>query len=102
MDYERESPAEEAKEHGGRVEFRPPKGFAMPEGTEEKGEFDLVCTFRVKPDGMLCLTMLGDTKMPGYDGKEESTEETKTRPDYKEYAQSMTDEMTGATNPQSY
>lgn len=103
MPYEHESETAERQEHSksDRVEFRPPKDFTVPEGTEAKGEFDLVCSFRVKPDGMICLTMLGDTKMPGYDGKEEEAEETKSRPDYKQYAQSMTDEM-GAPNPQSY
>ena len=86
---------------GDRVEFRPPNGFSVPEGSEEKGEFDLVCSFRVKPDGMVCMTQLGDHKMPGYDGKEEETEETKTRPDYKELASSVTAGMPGTQEPAS-
>lgn len=48
------------------VKFRPPQNASIPE--EQNGEtFDLVCTFRRKPDGEVCLTMFGDTPMPGYD-----------------------------------
>lgn len=49
-----------------RVEFRPPNG-STPEGLTEGEEFDSVCTFRVKKNGDICLVMLGDTQMPGYD-----------------------------------
>lgn len=48
-----------------RIEFNPPSGI-VPEGTKSGGEFDLVCTFRVKPNGDVCLVMMGDEKMPGY------------------------------------
>ena len=50
-----------------RVEFPIPKGFTLPEGTGRGDEFDAVCTFRVKENGDICLTRLGDTTMPGYE-----------------------------------
>lgn len=55
------------------VEFTPPKGV-VPEGTKSDDTFDLVCTFKVRNDGKVCLTMMGDAKM--YDDKKE---EPKTR-----------------------
>ncbi len=64
-----------------KVEFTPPKG-SVPEGKSAGDEFDVVCTFQVKPDGSVCLTMFGDTEMPGYDDKDE-------RPSYKGYTDSM-------------
>lgn len=69
-----------------RVEFKPPKGFVPPEASET-GEFDLVCTFRSKPNGDICLTQLGDTKMPGYGEEGESRQQAK--PSYSEYAKGM-------------
>jgi|KBSSwiStaDraftv2_1062776.scaffolds.fasta_scaffold310264_2 hypothetical protein len=51
-----------------RVEFKPPAGV-VPEGTKAGEEWDAVCTFRVKPNGDVCLVMLGDEKMPGYTEK---------------------------------
>lgn len=74
-----------------RVEFHPPKDFVPPEGIEAGKDWDLVCSFRTKPDGRICLTQLGDAKMPGYDGKEENHREEK--PDYKEYASGMMGQM---------
>jgi hypothetical protein len=65
-----------------KVEFYPPDGFAPPE--VEDGKFDLVCTFESRPDGSLCLTMLGDTPMPGYEGKGENG-----KPSYSKYTQDM-------------
>jgi len=73
-----------------RVEFTPPSGV-VPEGTKSGEEFDLVCTFRVKPDGDVCLVMMGDTKMPGY------AEREKGKPSYK----SEHDEMMGAGGGQT-
>lgn len=49
-----------------RVEFKAPDGV-VPEGTMAGEEFDAVSTYRVKDNGTICLVMLGDTKMPGYD-----------------------------------
>jgi hypothetical protein len=66
-----------------KVEFTPPKDFMLPEGAYNDG-FDLVCTFEVNGN-KLCMTKLGDTAMPGYDGKDES----KHKPDYSGMAQSM-------------
>lgn len=67
-----------------RVEFVPPQNASVPE--EQNGEtFDLVCTFQRKPDGHVCLTMFGDSPMPGYD-KEKMHEE---KPSYGGYVGSM-------------
>ena len=66
----------------------------MPEGSqsEKPGQFDLVCTFEVKQNGTLCMTMLGDTPMPGYNGKGADMEkENKTS--YKGMAQGVVDGM---------
>ena len=72
---------------GERIEFPVPKGFTPPEGSEG-GEFDLVCTLKVKPDGKtMCITKLGDMDMPGYD-EDEGSEETE-RPDYKSMAKGV-------------
>lgn len=54
-----------------KVEFEPPTGFTLPEGVGRGDDFDAVCTFRVKEDGTICLTRLGDTPMPGYGEKPE-------------------------------
>lgn len=66
------------------VEFRAPEG-SVPEGTKSGEEFDLVCTFRVKHTGDVCLVRMGDTEMPGYDAKE--------RPQGKQGYGEMADEM---------
>lgn len=68
-----------------RVEFQAPPGI-VPEGTTPGEEFDLVCTFRVKDSGTVCLVEMGDQQMPGYDEKSES------KPTYEAYSQSMTAE----------
>lgn len=69
-----------------RVEFRLPEGFSTPEGMTVGEDFDAVSTYRIKADGNVCLVMLGDTKMPGYDDKDASGGE---RPDYSEAAKKM-------------
>jgi len=43
-----------------------PKGFTLPEGTGTGEQFDEMATFRVKPNGNLCLVAVGDHKLPGY------------------------------------
>lgn len=58
-----------------RVEFTPPDGFSAPE--HEGEEFDLICTFKVKPDGQICMTKLGDTEMPGYGDKDDQKKDDK-------------------------
>ncbi len=66
-----------------KVTFKPPTGV-VPEGTAVDDTFDLVSTFRLEKDGMVCLTMMGETKMPGYDSKND-------KPGlYREEAQAMT------------
>lgn len=52
-----------------RVEFKAPKGV-VPDDVSPGDSFDLVCTLRLKPNGDLCLTKIGETEMPGYDDKE--------------------------------
>lgn len=73
---------------GKLVEFKPPAGFVLPEGTGAEGEFDLVSTFRMKPNGNICLVMMGDHKMPGY-----SDSGAKNKEGYGEYAKGMMKEM---------
>lgn len=68
-----------------RVEFRPPAGFILPEGVGRGDEFDSVCTFKVKEDGTICLTKLGNTPMPGY-GKDK---DSKHKQDYSGVAQEL-------------
>lgn len=77
----------------------PPEGFHAPEGIEAGKEFDLVCTFRPSGDGKLCMTKLGDTNMPGYDGKDEER-----KPDYSEYSKGLMDQIGegGAQSPTQY
>lgn len=74
--------------NGEKVEFTPPQTFTPPEGSED-GEFDVVCSFRTK-GSQICMTKLGDVKMPGYeDGDQQS------KPDYSGYAQGMQSQMSG-------
>lgn len=69
------------------VEFTPPAG-AVPEGTAVGEEFDLVSTFRVKKGGTVCLVVMGDQKMPGY-------EEKSTHDNYASEANAMRSGMMG-------
>lgn len=71
--------------HKERVEFSAPEGFSAPE--HEGDEFDLVCTFRVKNDGKICLTKLGDTEMPSYSDKEDMKKDDK--PGYSSMANNL-------------
>lgn len=68
-----------------KVEFPVPRGFQTPEGMQKGSRFDAVCTFEVK-DGTLCMVMLGETPMPGYD---KGGEQNHPKPDYGEYSKSM-------------
>jgi hypothetical protein len=70
-----------------KVTFTPPQG-AVPEGTEMGADFDLVCTFRLEKGGTVCLTMMGDHKMPGYGG-EEAEHRTRARNAYSDEAKAM-------------
>lgn len=49
-----------------RIEFMPPDGMVLPEGTEAGKTFEAMATFQLKRDGRLCLVAIGDHKMPGY------------------------------------
>ncbi len=95
-----ESPQEEKAEAKGEyVSFRPPKGFMPPEAGDGEGDqFDLVCSFKVDPDGKLCMTKLGDHDMPVKKEKEKA-------PDYKSMGQSIvsgTDQMMAQSNQSGY
>lgn len=69
-----------------KVRFPVPADFSIPEGTETGGTFDAVCTFRLEKDNQVCLTVMGDAKMPGYDEKGEPRAK---KQDYSGYVQSM-------------
>lgn len=58
-----------------RIEFRPPTKFTAPEGSGTDKEFDLVCSFKMKASGELCMTKLGDIACPGYDGEKDEHDE---------------------------
>jgi hypothetical protein len=47
------------------VKFTPFQG-AVPEGTKAGETFDLVTTYRLEPDGDVCVTKLGDIDAPDY------------------------------------
>ncbi len=73
------------EEKSKRIEFSPPKGFTAPEGTGTDKEFDLVCSFKMKASGELCMTKLGDLACPGYDGERDEHDddrESEHKPDY--------------------
>lgn len=52
-----------------KVEFKPPTGV-VPEGMESGSTFEEVSTFRVKPNGNICLIAIGEVQMPGYSDKD--------------------------------
>jgi len=79
-----------------KVEFKLPAGFTIPEGTMKGDTFDVVVTLQVKDNGEVCLTTLGDSKMPGYDGKDD-----KSKPDYSEMTQNMQNDMAQQAAPQT-
>jgi hypothetical protein len=91
-----------------RIEFTPPPDFAPPENIEEGKDWDLVCSFRTKPDGTVCMTKLGDLDLPGYGSKEDHDEDgvSKEKPDYKEYVNKLglSEGMgeSGAPGPKDY
>ena len=71
----------------GSMDFMPPKGLEMPEA--EPGEdFEMEATFRMKPDGMMCLTSVGGMPMPGY-GEEQMQEERQKPPSLEEEGKSL-------------
>jgi len=64
----------------------------MPEGMTSGEDFDAVCTFRIGTDGTVCLTQMGDAKMPGNDGKGRES-----KPGYADYAKGMMAQSGGET-----
>lgn len=68
-----------------KVTFKPPDGV-VPEGTAVGDTFDLVSTYRLEAGGTVCLTVMGETKMLGYDGGEKKP--TAYRPEAAEMAAS--------------
>lgn len=52
-----------------RIEFKPPPGLSVPEGMGAGDTFDLLSTYRIKPNGDICLVAIGDVQMPGYNDK---------------------------------
>lgn len=60
-------------------EFTPPDGFELPEGAEPEKNFDLVATFKTKPDGKMCLVALGG--LPLTESSDASYEEGPTAGD---------------------
>ena len=61
------------------IEFKMPKGFTLPEGTSHGDQFQEMATFRVKPNGSLCLVGVGDHKLPGYKTGNEMPEESPSK-----------------------
>lgn len=58
-----------------RIEFKIPKGLTAPEGTQAGDQWQEMATFRMKPNGMMCLVAIGEHKMPGYEnGKSDESE----------------------------
>jgi len=76
--------------------FSPPKDWAPPE-SENKKEFDIVCTFAIEDDGRLTLTKLGDTSMDEKetDDKKPQVTAPDTKPGYGEYAKGVMGGMGG-------
>jgi len=77
------------------VEFVPPKDFKPPENSQPDKDWDMVCSFRTKSDGKICMTKLGDVDMPGYGSKKDESEakETEHKPDYGQYSEGIMSSM---------
>lgn len=78
-----------------RVEFMAPKGV-VPEDIKAGDTFDLVSTYRLKPDGQICLIQIGDVQMPGYDEDEYEDKNKTTRQSYGNVMDSMHSAMAGS------
>lgn len=83
-----------------KIEFKPPPEYKAPEGKQSGDEFEDVATFKIKPDGTLCLTMIGDIEMPGYDNKAE--DKVESRPDSTEFVQRMTGSTESGASQEGY
>ena len=80
-----------------RIEFKPPKGV-VPEDVTAGDTFDLVSTYRLKPNGEICLIQIGDHKMEGYEEDEYKDKSGGKRESYGNVMQSMQSAM-GGGNP---
>lgn len=41
------------------IEFDPPEGYEAPEGIQIDKDYDALATFRIRPNGTLCLKAIG-------------------------------------------
>lgn len=78
-----------------RVEFKAPENV-VPQDIKAGDTFDLVSTYRLKPDGQICLIQIGDTKMPGYDEDDYNEKEQDSRQSYGNVMDSMHSAMGSA------
>jgi hypothetical protein len=62
------------------VEFKPPAGLSLPEGTKPGDSVELMAEFCLKPNGNLCLTSIEDNAMPGYEKADEKEKEPERKP----------------------
>jgi len=88
---EQQAPSEsQSKSDSQSLVFTPPKGWTPPE-SENKKEFDVVCTFCIEDDGRLRLEKLGETEMgkDTDDKKAPATTAPDSKPGYGQYAQGM-------------
>lgn len=65
--------AMEEEESYSYPEFKPPMGFMPEEGVEPGTEFEAIGTFKMKPDGTMCLVGIEGSRFE--EGPEEVEEE---------------------------
>lgn len=53
-------------------EFKPPNSYIIPEGVSEGETFEDIATFRLKANGQICLTKIGDASLE--EGNEKQSE----------------------------
>ena len=75
------------------IEFKPPKDAPIPEGLAAGETFSEMGTFRLKPNGDLCLVAIGDAQLPGYDMKDDGMKDMKSKAVSKYH-----EKMEGASN----
>lgn len=61
------------------IEFEPPAGFVLPESVQPGDSFSLVCDFKLKDSGKLCITQLGELDLdePKEDKREDYSKMTR-------------------------
>jgi len=52
-------------------EFKAPSSYIIPEGVQEGETFEDIAQFRVKANGQICLTKIGDSSLEEDNAKEE-------------------------------